>query len=199
MEWIEQLQSLAQQQPLLAALAYISLYAGVMLAGLPGGLAMLLLGGFLFGNLPAAGLALVGAGLAAALVYPMARGPLGRFVTRRAGSARMGEMSLFVHRQGVLGLLLVRMIPLFPFALLNVGLAVAGVPWARYLITTVVGTVPIALLVTRVGSQMSSLLDLEEASGFGLLLDPQVLAPLLALIGLVVMGLIWRRRTNAST
>jgi len=58
--------------------------------------------------------------------------------------------------------------------------------------------VPIALLVTRVGGQMSSLLDLEEASGFQLLLDPQVLAPLLALIGLVGIGLVWRRRTNRA-
>ncbi|MFK7957147.1 MAG: TVP38/TMEM64 family protein [Lysobacterales bacterium] len=194
MDWLIQLADLAQQKPVLASLLYVLAYAGIMLLGLPGGIAMLLLGGFAFGNLTGAVLALVGAALAAGLTYPLARGLLGKALIRRAGQERMDEIGEFVRRQGIIGLLIVRMIPVFPFALLNVGLSVAGVRWWPFITTTVLGTVPIAVLVTRVGAKTQSIVQFDEVGLIGALARPDVFAPLGLVIALALFGLIWRRR-----
>ncbi len=194
MDWVIDLAELAQQRPTLAAVAYLLTYAGVMMVGLPGGIAMLLLGGFVFGPAVGPGLALAGAVLAAGLTYPLARGPLGRLVARTAGPERLTEVARFVQRQGAFGLLTVRMIPLFPFALLNLALALARVPWWSFILTTALGTVPIALLMARVGSKMPSVLELDGAASAQALLRPDILLPIAVLVGLSLCGLIWRRR-----
>ncbi|MEM9532626.1 MAG: VTT domain-containing protein [Pseudomonadota bacterium] len=196
MPGIQELLQLLQTHPAIAAAAYVALYAGVMLLGLPGGLAMLLVGGYAFGNATATVLALTGAALAAAATYPVARGPLGRFIVNRGGEQTLARMATFVRRQGIPGLLLVRMIPLFPFALLNVCLSLIQVPFLRYLITTVAGTVPIAVLVTRVGSETQSLVALEGSVGPGLLLQPRLLMPLGGLLGVVIAGLLIKKRMD---
>ncbi len=196
MDWLIQLSELAQQRPVLAGCTYVLAYAGIMLIGLPGGIAMLLLGGFAFGNLTGAILALLGAAIAAGLTYPLARGVLGSALTARAGQQRMDEIAGFVRQQGIPGLLVVRMIPVFPFALLNVGLAVAGVNWWAFITTTVVGTIPIAALLSRVGSKTQSVVQLDETGLLSAIARPDVLAPLGLMIGLTVFGLIWRHRSR---
>lgn len=48
-------------------------------------------------------------------------------------------------------LLTLRLIPLFPFFLINYGCALAGVPWRRFVWTTAVGIFPLCALLSGMG------------------------------------------------
>ena len=82
--------------------------------------------GVLFGIPLGAATVLVGATAGAALSFGLGRW-LGRpAVARFAGTGRLARLDAFLARRGFWSVLVLRLVPLFPFALVNYGAGVAG-------------------------------------------------------------------------
>ncbi|MGW0734762.1 TVP38/TMEM64 family protein [Streptomyces sp. NPDC002851] len=128
--------------------------------------------GALFGLPLGAATVLAGATGGAALSFGLARW-LGRpAVARYAGTGRLSRLDAFLTRRGFLAVLVVRLVPLFPFTLINYGAGVAGIRFVPYVTATALGIVPGTLVYTGLG---------------GALRDPTSPELWLALAGLLVL------------
>lgn len=182
--------------PQLSGILFVLLTAGVLAVGLPGGNLLLLASGMLFGWLPGALLALTGLALAALVTHLAIRTAFGRWLENRAGKggwlARQNVM-----QDNALLLVLPRLVPVIPFFALNALYALAGVPLRTFMWTTILGLIPPALLMARIGSQFNNLEEVSRVSLLPLLLSEQILLPL-ALLAVVTFCAWWLVRRQQS-
>lgn len=110
--------------------------------------------GALFGLPLGAAAVLVGATAGAALSFGLARW-LGRpAVARYAGSGRLARLDAYLSRRGFVAVLVLRLVPLFPFSVINYGAGVAGVRFSSYVTATALGIIPGTLVYTGVGGAL---------------------------------------------
>ncbi|MEV0889074.1 TVP38/TMEM64 family protein [Streptomyces microflavus] len=145
--WVD---SLGFWGPVIFALCY----ALAVTALLPGSV-LTASAGALFGVPLGAAVVLVGATAGAALSFGVARW-LGRpTVERYAGSGRLGRLDTFLSRRGFAAVLVVRLVPLFPFWVINYGAGVAGVRFSSYAAATALGIVPGTLVYLGLGGALA--------------------------------------------
>lgn len=115
-------------------LAFVLLYGLATLAALPG-LALTAIAGALFGSLVGVAAVSAGSTLGAALAFLAAR-----YFARNsieawlAGNPRFQKLDAMVQRQGAVVVAITRLVPLFPFNLLNFGFGLTKVPFGTYLL-----------------------------------------------------------------
>jgi uncharacterized membrane protein YdjX (TVP38/TMEM64 family) len=183
---------LVAARPVLAAVLYLALYALAVALSVPGALVLTLAGGFLFGTVLATGLVVVGATLGAVLLFLVARSALGEPLRARAGPwlARMADG---FNRDAFSYLLVLRLVPIFPFWLVNLVPALLGVPLSTFALATAIGIVPGSLVYASVGAGLGAVFDAGGEPDLGLILEPRVLLPLLGLAALALLPIAWRR------
>lgn len=183
---------LVAAHPLLAPLAFVILYAAATAISLPGGVFLTLAGGFMFGTWLATALVVVGATLGAVIVFLIARTALGEGLRARAGPwlARMEEG---FRRDALSYLLVLRLVPIFPFWLVNLVPAFLGVPVGTFALATFLGIIPGSAVFAGVGAGLGAVFDRGETPDLGIVLEPAVLGPLLGLALLSLLPMAYRR------
>ena len=180
------LQDFVAAQGAIAALAYVLVYTGAIALSVPGAAMLTVVGGFLFGTLPGAGYAVIGATAGAVGVFLIARSTLGAPLRARAGPA-MQRMEAGFQANAFNYLLVLRLIPLFPFFLVNIAAALLDVPLRIYFLATAIGILPGSLVYAAVGAGLGSVLEREEEFSPAAALTPEILA---ALAGLALLALL---------
>jgi uncharacterized membrane protein YdjX (TVP38/TMEM64 family) len=183
---------LVAAHPVAAPAAYVLAYVCVTAFSLPGAAAMTLAGGFLFGTLAGGGLAVVGATIGATAVFAAARTALGDRLRLRAGGmvARIEEG---FRRDAASYLLFLRLVPAFPFFVVNIAAALLGARPAIFVATTLVGIVPGTLVFASIGAGLGSVFDAGARPDLSVALSWPVLGPLLGLGLLALLPVAWRR------
>ena len=190
LEQRESLQAWVAAQPLLAALGFVGVYVLVASLAIPGAFILSLFGGFLFGRWLGTLLVLVGATLGALVVFLVARSAFGESLRRRAGL--LGEsLASGMEKNAVEVMLFLRLVPVFPFFLVNLVAALFAVPVRVFLLTTAVGIAPAVFIYNSVGRQLGTMTSLDG------LLSPGAIAALLALAALSLLPIVVRRWTTA--
>ena len=185
---------------LVAGLLFVTIYAVATALSLPGGLILSLTGGFLFGTWLGGCLAAVGATIGASVIFLIAKTSLGDALLARAGPM-VKKMEAGFRRDAASYMLILRLVPLFPFWLVNIVPAFLGVPFRTYFVTTALGILPAAFIYTGVGNGLGQLFEIGGDPNLGVIFEPQFLLPLL---GLAVLAMIpvaykrWRSRTNTE-
>ncbi len=112
--------------------AFVLLYATAVVAALPGA-AITLTAGALFGSVAGVILVSIGSTLGASLAFFIAR-YFARDATVRwmSKSERFRQLDLMTERHGAVIVAVTRLIPLFPFNLLNYGFGLTRVPFGTY-------------------------------------------------------------------
>lgn len=174
------------ENPALAALAFMLIYAAAVACSLPGGTVLTITGGFLFGRLGATSMVVVAATLGATVLFLIARGSLGAGLHRRAGPW-LRQMEAGFQENALSYLLVLRLVPLFPFFIVNLVPAFLGVRTRTYVVATLFGIIPGTFVYASVGVGLGSVFDRGEAFSLQGVLTPQVLG---ALIGLAVLSLL---------
>ena len=183
---------------LLAALVFMAVYAVVVALSVPGGLVLTIAGGFLFGALPATLYVVLSATLGATAVFLAARTALGDSLQRRAGPW-LRRMEAGFRENAFSYLLVLRLIPLFPFFVVNLVPAFLGVPLRTYLLATFLGIIPGTYVYVLVGAGLGSVFDRGGELTAAGVLTPEVIG---ALVGLSLLSLLpvaykwWRRRQD---
>ena len=85
------------------------------------------------------------------------------------------------------------MIPLFPFWLVNLVPAFLGVTLRTYFLATLVGVIPGALVFASLGNGLGAILDAGGEPDLGIVFRPEVLLPLLALAGLALLPVVYKK------
>src|SRR5258708_5625137 len=200
----------------LAVLAYTVLYVGAVALSLPGATFLTVAGGFLFGIVIGAAAAVIGATLGATLIFLVARTALGEPLLRLAGP-RANQLAKEFRDDAFSYLLFLRLLPSFPFFLVNRVPAFSGVRLARFFTPPPLGVIPGALVCTlggmgldaRIAAQQSSYHQCIASGGSGCriafdtmdVLTPQLIAALAALGLLSLMPVVlkhWRALSRAA-
>ncbi len=196
------LDRLVTGRPVLSALAFVLIYAIATAASIPGAVFLTIAGGFLFGTLLGAGLAVTGASIGAIGVFLVARTSLGESL-RSTAAPWLERMRNGFNENALSYLFVLRIIPLFPFWVVNIVPALLGVSLRTYTLATVIGIVPGALVFASVGSGLDSVIARGEEPDLGLVLEPSILLPLLGLAALALLPVAYkhlkaRRRATAG-
>lgn len=181
----------ARNEALVAA-AFIAIYALVVAFSIPGGAIMTISAGFLFGTLPAACYGVVGGTLGAVCVFLAARTAFGSVLRAKAGPA-LQRMEAGFRDNAFHYMLFLRLIPLFPFWLVNLVPAFLGVPLRTYFFATLVGVIPGALVFASLGNGLGAILDAGGEPELGIVFQPEVLLPLLALAVLALLPVAYKK------
>jgi len=204
------------QHRVLAVLAYIGLYAVAVSLSVPSAAFLSAIGGFLFGVITGAAAAVVGATTGATVLFLVARTALGEPLLKRAGP-RVCQIAQGFREDAFSYLLFLRLVPVFPFFLVNLVPAFAGVPLPTFVAATVLGIIPGSLVYAFTGMGLDSVIAAQKSAydacvaaghaGCRLTFDARdVLTPQLigALIALGLLALVpalvkrWRARSRAG-
>ena len=169
-----------------AIATFIGIYIAVVAFSLPGGAIMSLTGGFLFGWLAGTVYIVIGATIGATLVFLAAKTALGDYLRSRAGSA-VKKMEAGFQKNAFSYMLFLRLIPAFPFFLVNLVPAFLGVRLSTYTIATFIGIIPGAAVYASVGNGLGAIFDRGETPDLGIIFEPQILLPI---VGLAVLSLL---------
>ncbi len=176
----------------LVALAFVGLYALVVAFSIPLGAVMTVSAGFLFGTIAAAGCGVVGGTLGAVCVFLAARTAFGAVLRAKAGPA-LKRMEVGFRESAFSYMLFLRLIPLFPFWLVNLVPAFLGVSLRTYLAATFVGVIPGALVYASLGNGLGVILDAGGEPDLGIVFRLDVLLPLLALAVLALLPVAYKK------
>ncbi|PYE83773.1 TVP38/TMEM64 family protein [Pseudoroseicyclus aestuarii] len=176
------------------AALFVLAYVLVVALSLPGGTVMTLTGGFLFGTFPGVLYNIGGATLGATLLFLAVRAGLGRHLAQRIDESEgwIRRLKRGIDETMWSTLLLMRLLPAVPFFVANLLPALVGAPLAAYVVTTLVGIAPGALVYTSVGAGLGAVFAAGGRPDLGLLFEPRILLPLLGVAVLAALPLALR-------
>ncbi len=176
---------------LLAPLLFVLLYAAITAFSIPLGATLTIIGGFFFG-MAAAGYGVVGGTLGAVVIFLAARTAFGDLLRAKAGPA-LKRMEAGFRENAFNYLLTLRLIPAFPFFLVNLVPAFLGVPLKTYIVATFVGVIPGALVYASLGNGLGALLDAGEPPDLHVIFEPEILIPILLLAVLALLPVVYKK------
>jgi uncharacterized membrane protein YdjX (TVP38/TMEM64 family) len=184
----DRLKALVVGWGLVAPLAYVGLYTSLAALSVPGAALMTIAGGFLFGPWLGTLYAVLGATLGATILFLAARAGLAG-LTKRAGPF-VAKLEAGFRRDAFNYLLFLRLVPIFPFWLVNLVPAILGVPLRTFVVATLIGIVPGGLVYASLGHGLGVVAGEPD---LGVLMRPAVLGPVLGLAVLSLLPVAYRR------
>jgi uncharacterized membrane protein YdjX (TVP38/TMEM64 family) len=170
----------------MAPMAFVLAYVIVVSLSVPVAAFMSVTSGFLFGAAMGASCNVIAATIGATLVFLIAKSAFGDPFRAKAGPFMRGMEAGF-RRNALSYLLVLRLVPLFPFFVVNLVPAFLGVPVTVFIAGTFIGIIPASVVYSLAGAGLGEVFDSgSEFSAKGVL-TPEVIA---ALIGLALLSLV---------
>ena len=183
------------ERRLVALLAYVAIYVTVVAMSLPGAAMMTIAGGFLFGVVQSSICVVIGATMGATILFLIAKTALGDPLRAKAGPW-LKTLEEGFQKNALNYLLFLRLVPIFPFFVVNLVPAFLGVRLGTYVIATGLGIIPAVVVFSLVGAGLGSIFDSGEQFTPGSVLTPQVIAGLFGLAALALIPLLYKRVWN---
>lgn len=162
---------------------FIVTYCVVTGLSLPGAAILTLAGGFLFGSVWGTVFVNIGATTGATLAFLAARYLLRDWVEQKFGS-RLRPIQDGFAKNAVSYLMTLRLIPLFPFFLVNMVSGLTRISVSAYVAATAIGIIPGSFVYAYAGRQLGTINSLKEIASPNVLLAFTLLG-LLALVPVV--------------
>jgi len=185
MDWYE-------QNRILAVLVFIFGYALAVALSVPGAVWLSLAGGFLFGTVLATVFVVLAATLGALGIFLIARYVLFDFCHEKMGDTGQ-KMEKGFQDNALSYLLVLRLIPIFPFWLVNLVPALLGVPVRTFVIGTFFGIIPGTAVFCSIGSGLGAIIDKGDMPDLNIIFQPQIFGPLLGLGALALLPVAYKR------
>ena len=192
----EALAALVQQRPWQTAGLFFAVYVVATALSFPGALVLTLAAGAMFGF--GWGLVLVSfaSSLGALLAFLASRYLLRDSVQARFGKT-LAPVNEGIARDGGLYLLTLRLVPLFPFWLVNLLMGLTPIGAARFYGVSQLGMLPGTAVFVNAGTQLAGIQKASDILSPGLLLS-FVLLGLFPLIAKALVGVLQRRKVYAA-
>ena len=165
----------------------------VLVAGLslPGAVILTLAGGFLFGGILATLFINIGATTGATLAFLTARYLLRDTVEQKFGKW-LGPFQEGFAKNAFSYLLTLRLIPLFPFFVVNLGSGLTRVNVGTYMLATAIGIIPGSFVYSYAGRQLGTINSLKEIA------SPNVIGAFVLLGLLALVPVVYKRFSGKS-
>jgi uncharacterized membrane protein YdjX (TVP38/TMEM64 family) len=172
----EALNSFIDQNFIYAAATYFFAYIAITAFSIPGAAVVTLLGAALFGFWTSLLLVSFASTIGATIAFLSSRYLLREWVQSKFGS-KLSAINQGVEKDGAFYLFSLRLIPVFPFFLINLLMGLTPMTIARFYLTSQVGMLPGTAVYLNAGTQLATI---DSLSG---IVSPTVLASF-ALLGL---------------
>ena len=192
----ETIKNYADANLLKTMLGIIVVYAAVTAISFPGAAIMTLLAGFILGTLYGGISVVIGATIGATIIFLAGRSAAGDLLAKRGGDT-VAKLEAVFTENALSYLFVLRLVPLFPFWLVNLAAAAFRVPTQVYIFATFFGIMPGTLVFASVGAGFSSITESSDI-GIGVLLQPAVILPMIGLAALSLLPIILKRAINAD-
>jgi len=162
--------------PVLASAAYFGIYVSASALSVPGAVILTLAGGAIFGL--AWGLALVSfaSSIGATLAFLTSRFLLRDVIQQHYGD-RLAKINAGVRQDGAFYLFTLRLIPAFPFFIVNLVMGLTPIPARTFYWVSQVGMLPLTAVFVNAGTELAKIDSLKD-----------IISPTL-LVSLVLIGL----------
>ncbi len=192
----DDLQSLATERPLASALAFFLLYVAVTGLSLPGAAIMTLAGGAIFGFATALVLVSFASSIGATLAFLVSRLLLRDWVQTRFGR-QLTSLNEGFARDGAFYLFSLRLVPVFPFFVINLMSGLLPIRSWRFYWVSQLGMLPATAVYVNAGTQLG---QLESPAGIlsPALLGSFVLLAIFPFIARAVLARVKARRRLAA-
>jgi uncharacterized membrane protein YdjX (TVP38/TMEM64 family) len=171
---------------LASVLAFILIYIIVTGFSLPGALILTLAGGFLYKTLLAAVFVNIGATAGATLAFVFARYIAGTWIQQKYAD-KLSGFNAELDKNGPSYLLTMRLIPVFPFFLINLFAGLTRIPLKTFVWTTSLGILPGSLVYAYAGQQLGNIHNVKD------IFTTRILIAFLLLAGLAILPAIIRK------
>lgn len=181
----------------ITAMSFFLTYIIVVTASVPGATILTMLGGFLFGPVLGSLLVIIGATLGAVLVNLAVELAFRDWVAKRSfNTIKLMEQGIKMNAFSYL--LFLRLVPLFPFWLVNIVPAILGVPRRIFFVSTLIGIIPGTVVFVFVGNGLGHIFDNNETPNLGIIFEPKLLLPLCALAILALFPVLYKKFTKTK-
>ncbi|ELT7697746.1 TVP38/TMEM64 family protein [Vibrio vulnificus] len=177
------LNSFIEENFLFASISYFVIYVGLTAFSIPGATVVTLLGAALFGFWYSLLLVSFASTIGATIAFLSSRYLLKDWVQARFGD-KLSAINQGVEKDGAFYLFSLRLIPVFPFFLINLLMGLTPISIGRYYLTSQIGMLPGTAVYLNAGTQLA---DINSLSG---ILSPTVLASF-ALLGVFPIAVKW--------
>jgi len=190
----DELQRAYEAQPLRMIGFYMATYILIAALSLPGSAVMTLAGGAVFGLWVGVPAALFSASIGAILAFWLARYVFRDAVQRRFGD-RMEVVNAGIARDGAIYLLTLRLVPLFPFFIINLLMGLTAISTVTFFWTSLFSMLAGTMVYVNAGTQLATITRISD------ILSPAVIGSLVLLaifpwIARGIVGLARRKRTG---
>lgn len=183
------------QRPWAVLGLYCAIYLGMALLSLPGATVLTLAAGAIFGWVPGVVVVSFASAAGALLAFLAARFVL-RDAVRRHFGPRLQAIDAGLRRDGPLYLFMLRIVPLFPFFVVNLALGISGMRARTFYWVSQLGMLPATLVYVYAGTQLGTVGSVRDILSPGLL-GAFVLLALLPWLGRGTMAALQRRKVYA--
>ncbi len=147
--------------PFLTAFGFISVYIIFVALSLPAATLLTLTGGFLFGSVLGTIYVVSAATIGATIIFLIAKTSLGQVLREKAGRLyKIVEVNMNENAIGYL--LFMRLVPIFPFFLVNILPALFNVRLRVFILTTFFGIIPGSFVFVNLGKQLATIENLKD-------------------------------------
>ena len=182
--------------PLSSATLFLAAYIATAALSLPQAALLTVAGGLLFGTVIGCALTVTGATIGASILLVVVRSAFAQTLDRHRH--RIPEqVRIRLERDGFGYLLALRLVPLFPFWIVNLAAAVAGIRLAVFVPATLLGIAPASFVLSSIGAGVGTILAEGRTPDLSVLFSARVLLPLLGLAVLSLLPALLRRRPGA--
>lgn len=185
------IQAFVSDNPLLSAGGYLATYILVAALSIPGAAVLTLIGGALFGLLQGTLLVSFASTIGASGAFLISRYLLRNSVEQRFSNASK-KINKGIAKDGKLYLFGLRLVPLFPFFVINVVMGLTRLPLRSFFWVSQLGMLPATLVFVNAGTQLG---ELDNVSG---ILSPEIIGSfvLLGLFPLIARKFfqLWQRQ-----
>lgn len=204
----DRLLNLVAENFVISLLIYFILYVIAVAASLPGGLLLTICGGFLFGWFVAGLTTVFAATLGATILFVIAATSLGDLLREKAGPW-LSKLEKGFQENALNYLLFLRLVPAFPFWLVNIAPAFLGVKLRTYVIGTFFGIIPGTFVFAYIGTGLDSIIVEQQSKyqaclakgdeactlsfDFGSLVTPEIIISFVALGVISVVPVILKK------
>ncbi|MDX1609128.1 MAG: FAD-dependent oxidoreductase [Halofilum sp. (in: g-proteobacteria)] len=181
-----------QANPWLTVGIYAAIYIVVTALSLPGAAVMTLVGGAIFGLLLGTIIVSFASTIGATLAFLVARFLLRDMVQRRFGDS-LRSVNAGVRRDGALYLFMLRLVPAFPFFVINLVMALTPIRTLTFFVVSQIGMLAGTIVYVNAGTQLA------QIESLGGILSPELIGAFVLLgifpfIARFIVRLIKRRR-----
>ena len=190
-----QLRAWKKSNLVLSIMTFVLLYLSIVVFCFPGAFFLTLVGGFLFGIPDSFFYVVFSSTLGSYIVFVWVKIACPSYL-RREILKNSTEINKLLRKNSFNYLLFLRLVPLFPFWLVNLAPALLGFSGRVYFMATLIGILPGTFIYCYLGSELSPIFDSNQKLDLGSLVSYKIICLLILLAILSLLPTFFRKRDN---